>query len=66
MLILGGLGQLERMGRTRLLLDVVVHILYLGGVDEGALHTNRLVAVQEEHVAAAHQLVGAGTVQNGA
>ena len=65
-LFLGGLGKLQRVGRTRLLLNVVVHILYLGSVDKGALHTNRLVAVQEEHVAAAHQLVGAGTVQNGA
>ena len=42
------------------------NLLHLGGIYKSTLHTHRLVACQEQHVALAHKLVGTGTVEDGA
>ena len=62
----GRLRQFEGAGVALLAADVVVDFLHLGRIHEGALHAHGVVAAQEEHVALAHELVGAGTVENGA
>ena len=62
----GRLRQFEGARVTLLAADVVVDFLHLGRIHEGALHTHGVVAAQEEHIALTHELVGAGTVENGA
>ncbi len=46
--------------------DEAADVLHLGRINEGALHAHVLAACLEEHVALAHELVGAGAVENGA
>ena len=58
-------GQFEGRHVTLLLRDVAVDTLHLGRVNEGTLYADRLAAVQVEHVAAAYQLLGTGTVEDG-
>ena len=60
-----GFGQLEGFQIALLLCYEGIDAHHLGCVDEGALHAHRVVAAQVEHVAAAYELLGTHTVEDG-
>ena len=60
-----GLRQLERHVVTLLGSDEIIDPLHLGSVDEGALHTHGLRAVQEKHISTSDELLGSRAVEDG-
>ncbi len=60
------LWQLEGAEVALLVGNEVVDTLHFGGVNEGTLHTNRLAAIEIEHITTTYQLLCSWAVQNGA
>ena len=58
-------GQFHWLYGTGLVCNEPVDALNFGRINKCTLHTNRLVAVKEKHIAAPDELIGTWAVENG-